>query len=168
MILVSTGTNGAPFDRLLRELDELGQGEELVVQHGPSMIRPRGATCFAAIPFQEFVEEARRARVFITHAGVGSILVGLMAGHTPILVPRLAHHAEAVDDHQLELSERLAELGAATLVTDTSTLRAVLHETAQGTEHGLRSPIVGDLEGYLDSVIRPRGAQPLVATEHAP
>jgi len=168
VILVSTGTNGAPFDRLLRELDELGEGEELVVQHGPSAVRPRGATCVAAISFQEFVEAARRARVFITHAGVGSILVALMAGHTPILVPRLARHGEAVDDHQLDLSQRLAELGAATLVTDTTTIPAVLRETARGSDRGLRSPIVGDLESYLDSVIRPRGAQPLVATEHAP
>ena len=168
MILVSTGTNGAPFDRLLRQLDGLGQGEEMLVQHGPSAIRPHGATCVAAIPFHQFVEEARRARVFVTHAGVGSILVALMTGHRPILVPRLQHHREAVDDHQLDLSQRLAALGAATLVTDTSMLAAALHETAGSRDHALRSPIANDLAAYLDQVLRPSGAQPLVVSEQAP
>lgn len=150
MILVTTGTNGAAFDRLLGALEGIQADEEMIVQHGPSTLRPGGATCVGAIPFQEFVETAQRARVLITHAGVGSILVARMTGHRPILVPRLKAHAEAVDDHQVDLAKRLADLDAASIVTDTSSLATMMHTTASNRRDApSRSPLVDDLKKYL-------------------
>src|ERR1700681_2077440 len=111
MILVTTGTNGAPFDRLLRELDGLDVGEEIVVQHGPSSIRPGGVRCVDYLPFDELSELIRRATKGVTHGGTGSILLARLHGHRPFVVPRLQAYAEAIDDHQLSLARRLHETG---------------------------------------------------------
>jgi UDP-N-acetylglucosamine transferase subunit ALG13 len=172
VILVSTGTNGLPFDRLLSVLECIQGDEEMIVQHGPSTVRPTGAICIGAMPYEEFVDAAGRARVLVTHAGVGSILVALMTGHRPILVPRLSAYLEAVDDHQLELAERLAALDAATVVTDAVSLPTVLRKTAGGAHRtATRSGIVDDLERYLATacgVTGPPARQRLPVTRQNP
>jgi UDP-N-acetylglucosamine transferase subunit ALG13 len=51
------------------------------------------------------------ARVIVTHGGVGSILMALSAGKSPIVMPRRAALREAVDDHQVDFVEHLAKAG---------------------------------------------------------
>jgi UDP-N-acetylglucosamine transferase subunit ALG13 len=122
VILVTTGTNGSPFDRLLTAVATLTLDDELVVQHGPSTLRvPRGANV-AYLPYAELEELVSRARLVITHGGVGSILLTLMNGIRPVVVPRTRSYGEAVDDHQLTLATRLAELRLVELVEDVSEL----------------------------------------------
>src|SRR5438132_12369901 len=97
VILVTTGTNGSPFDRLLTAVAALTVDDELVVQHGPSTLRAPHATNTAYLPYAELEELVRRARLVVTHAGVGSILLALMNGIRPIVVPRIRSCGEAVD-----------------------------------------------------------------------
>ncbi len=123
MILVTTGTNAPAFDRLLQEVEAMDIDEAVVVQHGPSALRPAGATCVDYVSFDRFVELVREARIVVTHAGVGSILVTLMNGKRPFVVPRLARFGEHVDDHQLELGRRLSEIGVVELIEDPSQTR---------------------------------------------
>jgi UDP-N-acetylglucosamine transferase subunit ALG13 len=126
MILVSVGTNEARFDRLLRAVDELHCSEQVIVQHGPSAIRPANARCVDYLPFEELVEHVRAARVVITHAGVGSVMVSLANGKRPLVVPRLRCFGEAVDDHQVPLARRLSDAGLVTLAEDPGHLREAL------------------------------------------
>ena len=60
-----------------------------------------GARGSTSSPFDELVEHVRRARVVVSHAGVGSVLTALANGKRPVVVPRLHRFGEAVDDHQL-------------------------------------------------------------------
>ena len=122
MILVVVGSTSIPFDRLLRGIDELAADEPVLVQRGPSSVVPKRSVCVEFMPFDEMVENVRRARVVVTHCGVGIILVSLMNGKRPVVVPRLHRFGEAVDDHQLELGQRLAQEGLVTLVEDPSRL----------------------------------------------
>jgi UDP-N-acetylglucosamine transferase subunit ALG13 len=126
MIFVTVGTNETPFDRLLLALERLPAGERLVVQAGASQVRPRGAECVEELPFEALAEYVRRARVVVTHAGVGSILVALTNGKRPVIVPRLEKLGEAVDDHQVVFARRFAEAGLATLVEDVDELPAAV------------------------------------------
>ena len=64
------------------------------------------------LSFDELAEYARDARVFVCHAGVGSIVLARRFGHRPIVVPRRHHLGEHVDDHQLSLARRLAAPGS--------------------------------------------------------
>jgi UDP-N-acetylglucosamine transferase subunit ALG13 len=156
VILVTTGTNAPPFDRLLREVERLRAYGSVVVQHGPSQIRPPGAKCVDYLPFREFSELVRAADVVVTHAGVGSVLISVMNGKRPIVVPRRAHFGEHVDDHQLELARRLAEIDVVTLVDDPAALPAAVaaHTSFPVSASAERtSRLVEDLRRYLTSVV---------------
>jgi len=153
VILVTTGTNGAPFDRLLRAVDSIESDEPVVVQHGPSQIRPAGATCVGYLSFDELVEQIRGARVVITHGGVGSVVVALMHERRPVVVPRLARFGEAVDDHQLAFGRRLRADGLITLVDDVSRLGEALPRSDRHETPAIPSTsrLAGDLGRYLAS-----------------
>ena len=152
MILVITGTNGAPFDRLLAQVDRLEGAEPVVVQHGPSEIRPRGAECIAYLPFDDLVDRIRQARVVVTHGGVGTVLLTLMNERKPIVVPRLARFGEAVDDHQLPFARRLEERGSIVCLPDLGrlpeTVAAAAGEWQPADRPGARG-LGRELERYL-------------------
>jgi UDP-N-acetylglucosamine transferase subunit ALG13 len=131
MIFVSVGTHEAPFDRLLHAVAELRLDEELVVQRGPSEVRcDRATTEFEYLPFDQVVELVRRARVVVTHAGVGSVMLALSHDKRPVVMARLRELGEHVDDHQLELAQRLSEAGLVQLVEDAESLAAALGRNA--------------------------------------
>lgn len=71
------------------------------------------------VPGQDRVgaDELRRAiaaaDLVIAHAGVGTALTVLDAGHCPVLVPRLSAHDEHIDDHQVIIARALDERGLA-------------------------------------------------------
>jgi UDP-N-acetylglucosamine transferase subunit ALG13 len=159
MIFVTLGTNEARFDRLLQGIDGLAGGDELVVQHGPSPVRPAGATCVEFLPFEEMVETMRRARIVVTHAGVGSVMTALLAGKRPVVVPRLHRYGEAVDDHQLLFGRRLAEGGLAVFVDDLAELRSIVENHSSELETVLRPDrrLVLELQGYVSSRLAPPG-----------
>jgi len=157
VILVTTGSSGAPFDRLLDVVERFDVDEEVVVQHGPSAIRPRGATCVEFLPFGRLSELIGRARLVVAHAGVGSILVCIARGRVPIVVPRLAHLGEVVDDHQLVLARRLGAAGSVVCVEDPAALPPLVglhHAAADASAVPARGEaIVGDMKAYLDAVL---------------
>ena len=158
MILVTTGTNAPAFDRLLSAVEAMSVNERVFVQHGPSTLRPAGATCVDYVSFDRFVELVREARIVVTHAGVGSILVTLMNDRRPFVVPRLARFGEHVDDHQLQLAQRLNELGVVELIEDPAHLEEAIRRVkplTQGADDVAERSgrLVDDLAAYLETVV---------------
>jgi beta-1,4-N-acetylglucosaminyltransferase len=156
MIFVTVGTSGTPFDRLLREVDRLETEEKLVVQYGPSRLRPRRATCVDFLRFDELMQVVGEARAVVTHGGVGSILMALMSGRRPLVVPRLRRFNEAVDDHQLALGRKLSESGIVTLVQDPAVLPELLSRANGSTKpraEGAASDLIAEVKEFIaDSV----------------
>jgi UDP-N-acetylglucosamine transferase subunit ALG13 len=79
------------------------------------------------------------ADVVVSHAGAGSALAALRAGHCPVLVPREAARGEIGDDHQEQLGRELEERGLALLrrveeLTPGDLLRAAARRTARVAE----------------------------------
>ncbi len=110
MIFATCGSSDMPFARLMDALRAL-PADELVVQHGPAT-PPPCAVARAFMSFGEMVQEIERADTVVSHAGVGSIMCALRAGHVPIVFPRLKQYVgETVDDHQDELAHALASRG---------------------------------------------------------
>jgi UDP-N-acetylglucosamine transferase subunit ALG13 len=126
MIFVTVGSGQQPFDRLLQSIERLQCDRGIVVQHGSSTVRPRGAVCIDFMPFSDLTARMAEARVVITHAGVGSVLTALSVNKRPYVVPRKRCFGEAVDDHQLELARRLESADLVTLVEDPENLRPLL------------------------------------------
>lgn len=133
MIFVTLGTHHDPFPRVVDALATL-PAEELVVQHGHSQPPPQAVRRVDFLPFAEMVEQIRGARVVITHAGVGSILLCLRNGRKPLVVPRLRRHGEHVDDHQVELTRALAERGTVIPVWDVGDLAKLVAEAPAPAE----------------------------------
>jgi UDP-N-acetylglucosamine transferase subunit ALG13 len=159
MIFVSVGTHEDPFDRLLSTVDGLQLAEDVVVQHGPSLQRCRGAVEFDYLPFDDVVEYVREARAVVMHAGVGSIMISLANGKRPIVMPRRHGLGEHVDDHQLELARRLDAHGLVTVVEDGPALAAALARDGEpaGSMHG--TPSLGaELRAYLAERLAPAGS----------
>ena len=157
MIFVTVGTNEAPFCRLLRAIGDHAANEELVVQHGPSPVRPPGATCFDFLPYPRLVDYARAARVVICHAGVGSVLVAVRAGKRPIVLPRLRRYGEAIDDHQLDFARRLDEENVVELLKDPGSLSDLLSERSDRHDVNARScGLADDLRDYLRATLGAR------------
>jgi UDP-N-acetylglucosamine transferase subunit ALG13 len=156
MIFVTIGTS-EPFDRLL---EALPAGEErLIVQAGRSRMRPEGAEIVDFMAFDAVDRLMREARVIVMHAGVGSVLTAVRNGKCPIVVPRLARHGEAVDDHQVEFARRLDGQGFVRLVEDLRDLASTISEAgASVAVSGRPSPLVTEIRAYLRAQVRPRGA----------
>jgi UDP-N-acetylglucosamine transferase subunit ALG13 len=131
VIFVSVGTNEARFDRLLEAVAALPVREEMIVQHGHSAaLGPPGAQLVDFLTFDEMVDNVRRARTVVVHAGVGSVMVALTNGKRPVVIPRRKAFGEAVDDHQLELGRRFAQAGLVTLVEEPAGLAHALAQKA--------------------------------------
>jgi UDP-N-acetylglucosamine transferase subunit ALG13 len=159
MILVTTGTNEQPFDRLVRAAAQLDGLESLVVQHGSSSVPHGRGEWVDFVSFEELGERMREARVVVCHAGVGSIMLARRCGKRPIVVPRRLHLGEAVDDHQLPLARRLHSNGVVTLLEDVDGLSetiAALGANAMAGPAGDTSGshnLAGDLRAYLEGLV---------------
>ena len=114
MIFVTVGTEKYPFDRLIRAIDEAAArlpGEPVLVQAGQSRFVPQACRWERAYPYAEMEGYIAQARVVVAHAGVGSILLCLRHGKIPVVMARLRAFGEHVDDHQLQIAERMARMG---------------------------------------------------------
>jgi UDP-N-acetylglucosamine transferase subunit ALG13 len=76
--------------------------------------------------FEEVVNTMIKADSVVCHAGVGTIMTALQAGHTPTVIPRQARYGEHVDNHQLDIATRFAERGLIRCVISETNLATLL------------------------------------------
>jgi beta-1,4-N-acetylglucosaminyltransferase len=141
VIFATVGSTQIPFERFVRALDAL-PGEQLLVQHGPVEPPAAAARANAFMQFPQMIESMEAADVVVCHAGAGSILCALRAGHTPVVVPRLKRYAETVDDHQVEFSRALAEEGKVIAVEDLNRLSAAVESAPRRRAAGERTGLL--------------------------
>ncbi|MGH2937437.1 MAG: glycosyltransferase [Solirubrobacterales bacterium] len=149
MIFATVGTHGQAFPRMLAGVEALPDPAEIVIQYGNGPAPVGFGHAAAFMPFSEMERHFEAADLVITHAGVGSILCARRAGHTPIVVPRYHELGEHVDDHQVELTGALAELGEVTPVWRDEELATVV---AAAAARGEARPSGGD--GALQRAVR--------------
>jgi UDP-N-acetylglucosamine--N-acetylmuramyl-(pentapeptide) pyrophosphoryl-undecaprenol N-acetylglucosamine transferase len=111
---VALGTHVQAFDRLLETVDEaVGNGLLPSPATGQAGVSAYAAENIALQPFmppQEIAEAIGRARYVVCHAGCGIVATALREGKRPLVMPRLRKHGEHVDDHQLQIVQKLAEM----------------------------------------------------------
>lgn len=118
MILITVGTEKFPFDRLMNWIDRLIENkfidpdiEEVIVQYGSCQILPRKAKSYSLLPEIQFKTLLPKARVIIAHCGEGTFDLLATIDKPFVLVPRGHRFGEHVDDHQIEMAEKLSERG---------------------------------------------------------
>lgn len=115
MILVLLGTQKNEFNRLLEAIEKnIIDGnikEKVIVQAGCTKYTCKFMEIFDLIPKEDIEELKKKARIIITHGGVGSILSCVKLDKKVIAVPRLLKYNEHVNDHQKQLVEKFDKKG---------------------------------------------------------
>jgi UDP-N-acetylglucosamine--N-acetylmuramyl-(pentapeptide) pyrophosphoryl-undecaprenol N-acetylglucosamine transferase len=124
-VVVTLGTaEEFPFGRLIERLVPLlapdgdlaratGLPVEVLWQTGCT---PTGHLPVAALPFvsgEKLAAAVADADLVVSHAGVGSAITALAAGHRPVLADRSAALREFRDDHQRQIAAELQRRGLA-------------------------------------------------------
>ncbi|HRI65525.1 MAG TPA: glycosyltransferase [Polyangium sp.] len=153
-ILITVGTAGSPFDRLLQYADEamaaLSEPATGVCQVGTSQIRPRNLSCKDTLSRAEFDAEIAIADVVMCHAGVGTLWTALREGHCPLVVPRLGSLGEHVNDHQVQIVEALHRDGRIVFIQSAAQMRDMLLQYERGEIR--RGPRLGQDSSRFDKV----------------
>lgn len=117
---VAVGTHRQPYDRLLGivtgGIDDGLLPEPVLAQVGPARWTAPSAEVSRHLSREELEAAVRSADVVICHGGAGIISSALAAGRRPIVVPRRAALGEHVDDHQYQLTRKLADWGLVVVV----------------------------------------------------
>jgi len=115
LIFLTLGSHEQQFTRAVEAVLALAEsGEELVIQAGATAAPAdlaENVRWQQWMSYPDMVETMRAADVVICHAGVGSIMLSLELGKVPVVVARLVEHGEHVDDHQLQIANRMSERG---------------------------------------------------------
>ena len=113
MIFITLGTQKQSFKRLLDEIErcKILDNEEIIAQVGYTKFVSEKIKTIDFLETDEFNRYIGNSEFVITHGGVGSIFDALLKNKKVIAVPRLKKYNEHIDDHQVEICEKLATLG---------------------------------------------------------
>lgn len=153
------GTERFPFDRLIRAVDELRdalRGESVFMQTGWSTYTP-SYEHERFLSFRGFREKIHEARIVVSHAGVGTLLLCADSGKIPIMMARKQSFGEHVDDHQAMLVQRIVKEGIIIEARDAEAVREnILGYNAlceSVVVKSLRKPaLADDLKVLLDKI----------------
>ena len=152
-ILVTVGTASLP--RLVEEMDDIAGkiDKKVIMQIGKTNYKPKNAEYFDFKPYPEMQELNQKARVVVSHAGVGSIITVLEQATPVIVVPRLKKYKEANDNHQLEIANVMAEEGKIIAVYDVNELEDAL-ERLDTTQMNVKrdTKLIKELEEYINNI----------------
>lgn len=114
-IFVTVGLGNYLFDRLLRVIDT-GIKEHIIpheafIQTGHSHYLPKFCESKRLLEFDEIIKYMEKSDIVVSHAGVGTTLLCLSLGKTPVLFPRQSKFGEQVDNHQMDFAKRMEEKG---------------------------------------------------------
>lgn len=112
-IFVSLGTiRPYRFDSLVDAVrDQLRPGDDVTWQVGVTARDDLSGSVNREVDAETFDRLVIDSDVFVTHAGVGTLLRALELGVRPVVVPRRVARGEHVDDHQLQVARELANRG---------------------------------------------------------
>jgi len=128
VIFLTVGTQ-LPFDRLVRAADAWAGDNptsEIFAQIGHGAYRPRHMRWAAFLPPELFRDRLSSARLVVSHAGIGNLLLALEARKPIVLMPRRADLNEHRNDHQLATVKWLPQLPGVKIVQDAAELRQAL------------------------------------------
>lgn len=115
VIFLTVGTQ-LPFNRLTRVVDawcaRSGRGSDVFGQMGrlgTDDYRPSAFTWVESLTPDEFDQHIAKARLVISHAGMGSIIAALDCCAPILILPRRASLGEQRSDHQVATARRFAD-----------------------------------------------------------
>lgn len=129
LIFVTLGTQDKKFKRLLEAVEELEINEEIIVQAGSTDFKSDKMEIHKFLTSKEFERYMKKARIVITHAGVGTIISGLSMNKKMIVAPRKQEYKEHVNNHQEQILETFSREGYIIPLNDFSKLKEAIIES---------------------------------------
>jgi UDP-N-acetylglucosamine transferase subunit ALG13 len=132
MLFLTVGTQ-FPFDRLVKAVDKIaGNGllnnEQIFAQIGASSYHPQNFESVKYVTKEHFGEFVKSASAIIGHAGMGTIMTALDNEKPLLVMPRLKKYGEVVNNHQIDIAKKFAELDHLLVAYDVSDLPYKIHE----------------------------------------
>jgi beta-1,4-N-acetylglucosaminyltransferase len=155
MIFVTVGNSSWDFSRLVKYMDEVARttSEEIIIQTGSSSYKPSFATCFDFATKDMINDLHEKARIIISHAGIGSILTAIDMKKPVVLVPRRKELNEMVDDHQIEIASALeAEIGVNIAWEVSDILKFIKTDNSSVSYESERDLLSGAIHRHLASL----------------
>jgi UDP-N-acetylglucosamine transferase subunit ALG13 len=132
LIFITVGTQNFQFDRLLRHLDYLIYTSEIkekvYAQIGHSTYKPKSYNFFRFTNGDHMDELYKKSDLIISHGGTSSIINALKMNKKIIVLPRLKRFNEHVDDHQVEICDKLQNEGHLISVQNIEQLSSIIRE----------------------------------------
>jgi len=161
MIFVTLGSavKGIEFTRLINKMDEIAgkMDEEVIMQIGTVPYEPKNAKYFRYASYQENLSYFQKASLVVGHGGTGTILNALRFQIPIVVVPRRHHFGEHVDDHQVELAQRLVGNELIKVVYDIEELESAVREMldrGKKVSNGMISPekvtLIKTIKDFVD------------------
>jgi UDP-N-acetylglucosamine transferase subunit ALG13 len=156
MIFVTIGSavEGIEFTRLIKKMDEIAGriDEEVIMQIGTVPYEPQRAKYFRYTSYQENLSYFQKASLVVGHGGTGTILNALKFQIPIIVVPRRHLYGEHVDDHQVELAQRLTENELIKVVYDIEDLKPAVKEMLKQGKRAHRQKRYPEREILIKSI----------------
>lgn len=161
MIFVTIGSavKGIEFTRLIKKMDDIAGkiDDEVVMQIGTVPYEPQHAKYFRYTSYQENLSYFQKASLVIGHGGTGTILNALKFKIPIVVVPRRHHYGEHVDDHQVELAQRLAGNELIKVVYELENLESAVKEMLErgnrvdkGRTYAEREALIKTLKDFVE------------------
>lgn len=115
-----------PFDRLVRAMDEWAAANPSIpvfMQIGRGRHEPVHAPFVRLMPPVEYRARVAASRLFIAHAGMGSIISAIEAGKPLLMLPRLRTEGEHNTDHQVATAKDVGTRPGLHVATDAADLQ---------------------------------------------
>ncbi len=125
-VFVSVGSM-MPFDRLVHAMDEWAGAHADVpveIQIGRGKYEPVHARAVRLMPVAEYKARVAGCRLFVAHAGMGSIIAAIEAGKPLLMLPRLQSLGEHNTDHQLATAASIGSRPGLHVAADAADLKA--------------------------------------------
>lgn len=139
-VFASVGSMFA-FDRFVAAVDDWAAAHPdtpVLIQIGSGAYEPKVAAFVRMMPPALYKQRIQQAKLFVAHAGMGSIIAAIQAGKPLLMMPRRFDLGEHTTDHQFATLAKFAD-------------RDGLH-TAVSIE---------ELHGQIDALLADSGAPPV-------
>jgi UDP-N-acetylglucosamine transferase subunit ALG13 len=164
-VVASVGTYHHPFDRFVQWLEPWTTENHAVVvfQHGCTRPMQESDNHEMFSP-KELLDHYSSADAIVLQGGAGGVMDARKVGRIPIVVPRIPVDHEVVDNHQVVLCRRLADLGLVHVAESADDLARLLDGVREGTvpsrvkDSGRPSPGVAETVRLLTNRHVPRAS----------
>lgn len=160
MIFVTVGTQ-LPFERLIKAIDEWAAAHPDVpvfAQIGLTEYQPQHMEVVKKLDPVSYQDYFSRAKVVVSHVGMGTIIAGLEAAKALVLMPRLAKLGEHRNDHQLGTAAKFQHFQNITIVNSPDELKSSVDLALSADQNRGAAPLTlspalsAKLQNFVQSV----------------